>query len=94
MDVYVGQQAKKYLQEYNREEPWFCWVSFGGPHEPWDAPEPYHSMYDTESMPAPISATEKIFSNNRPKGLLDEKKKTPEVSVEDIKKLRANYAGM
>jgi arylsulfatase len=94
MDVYVGQQAKKYLQEYNREEPWFCWVSFGGPHEPWDAPEPYHSMYDTESMPAPISATEKIFSNNRPKGLLDEKKeKTPEVSVEDIKKLRANYAG-
>ena len=94
MDVYVGQQAKKYLQDYGREEPWFCWVSFGGPHEPWDTPEPYNSMYDAESMPMPKAATEKIFGKNRAKGLLDSKKeKTPEVSVDDIRKLRANYAG-
>lgn len=39
-DVYVGQCAKRYLEEYDRKEPWFCWVSFGGPHEPWDTPEP------------------------------------------------------
>ena len=30
-DVYVGQCAKRYLEEYDRREPWFCWVSFGGP---------------------------------------------------------------
>ena len=28
-DVYVGQQAKRYLSSYDRDEPWFCWVSFG-----------------------------------------------------------------
>lgn len=38
-DVYVGQQAKNYLETYDRSEPWFCWVSFGGPHAPWDTPE-------------------------------------------------------
>jgi arylsulfatase len=36
-DVYIGQQAKQYLHNYEREQPWFCWVSFGGPHEPWEA---------------------------------------------------------
>ncbi|MYJ73999.1 MAG: sulfatase-like hydrolase/transferase, partial [Gammaproteobacteria bacterium] len=38
-DVYVGQQAKRYLSSYDRDEPWFCWVSWGGPHQPWDTPE-------------------------------------------------------
>ena len=45
-DVYVGQQAKTYIENFEHDQPWFCWVSFGGPHEPWDAPEPYASMYD------------------------------------------------
>ncbi len=55
-DVYVGQQAKSYLEQYERGQPWFCWVSFGGPHEPWDAPEPYASMYDPPKCPPPSSA--------------------------------------
>ena len=45
IDVYVGQQAKRYLENYNRDEPWCCWVSFGGPHEPWDAPSYYTDLY-------------------------------------------------
>jgi arylsulfatase A-like enzyme len=52
-DVYVGQQAKRYLEQYDRDEPWCCWLSFGGPHEPWDTPEPYASRYRPEDMPAP-----------------------------------------
>ena len=52
-DVYVGQQARRYLSSYDRDGPWFCWVSWGGPHQPWDTPEPYASMYDPESMPQP-----------------------------------------
>jgi len=39
-DVYVGREGKKYLEEYNGDKPWFCHISFGGPHEPWDTPEP------------------------------------------------------
>ncbi len=54
-DVYVGQRAREYLRDYDGDRPWCCTVSFGGPHEPWDAPEPYASMYRPERMPAPIA---------------------------------------
>jgi choline-sulfatase len=91
-DVYVGQQAKKYLEAYNRDEPWFCWVSFGGPHEPWDAPEPYASMYDPADMPEPVPMPEDKYS--RPKGNLDiQIAQRGHVGPESAVKMRANYAG-
>ncbi|MEC8842231.1 MAG: sulfatase-like hydrolase/transferase, partial [Candidatus Poribacteria bacterium] len=92
-DVYVGQQAKKYLEHYQRSEPWFCWVSFGGPHEPWDTPEPYASLYDMEQMPVPIPRPDD--DRNRPQGYLDQhmKQLNPQFEPDDIAKMRANYAG-
>ena len=93
-DVYVGQQAKQYLQNYNRQEPWFCWVSFGGPHEPWDCPKPYASMYNPNDMPKPVA---RQAAGNRPLGSLDNlmknKKKSPKFDVGDVGKMRADYAG-
>ena len=91
-DVYVGQQAKQYLQDYDREEPWCCWVSFGGPHEPWDTPEPYASMYDPEEMPAAIPRPP---AGERPQGHLDRlmQRMNPAFEPGEIGRLRANYAG-
>ena len=94
-DVYVGQQAKQYLADYNRDEPWFCWVSFGGPHEPWDAPEPYASMYDPARMPAPATDDEEEVP--RPRGQIDRmrenKRACPDFDDGDVGAMRANYAG-
>ena len=91
-DVYVGQQAKSYLQDYDQTAPWFCWVSFGGPHEPWDAPEPYASMYDPGAMPAPLQA--EPSRPQRPRGALDRRlRQRPELEPGDVARLRANYAG-
>lgn len=73
-DVYVADRAVEYLESYDRSEPWFCWLSFGGPHEPWDAPEPYASMYDPASMPkaiGPPKSSVPAASMNRPTGHLD-----------------------
>ena len=91
-DVYVGQQTKQYLQNYNRQEPWCCWVSFGGPHEPWDTPEPYASMYDPNDMPPPIP---RPSVGDRPRGNLDNKmdQMNPKFEVGEVGKLRADYAG-
>ena len=91
-DVYVGQQAKQYLQNYERDEPWCCWVSFGGPHEPWDTPEPYASMYDPRDMPP---AVPRPFSEKRPRGHLDRvmRRMNPAFEPGEIGRLRANYAG-
>ena len=68
-DVYVAEQARRFLADYSQSEPWFCWLSFGGPHEPWDTPEPYASMYDPERMPDPIMPIED--GHLRPVGNLD-----------------------
>ena len=68
-DVYVAEQAKRFLEDYQRSEPWFCWLSFGGPHDPWDAPEPYASRYDPACMPKPILPVEN--DHPRPLGYLD-----------------------
>ena len=91
-DVYVGQQTKQYLQNYNRQEPWCCWVSFGGPHEPWDTPEPYASMYDPNDMPHlyldHLLAIVLV-------AILDNKmdQMNPKFEVGEVGKLRADYAG-
>lgn len=91
-DVYVGQQAKQYLENYDREEPWCCWVSFGGPHEPWDTPEPYASMYDPEDMPPAIPRSP---AGERPRGDLDRlmRRVDPTFEPGEVGRLRANYAG-
>jgi len=91
-DVYVGQQAKRYLEAYDRDEPWFCWVSFGGPHEPWDAPEPFASMYEPEAMPAPVPRPD--LDHERPRGQLDKRmENSPVFDSGDEAAMRANYAG-
>jgi len=91
-DVYVGQRAREYLEGYDRDQPWFCWASFGGPHEPWDAPEPYASMYDPESMPLPRPCPAQ--DRPRPRGELDRRLESrPDLRPEEIAAMRANYAG-
>lgn len=94
-DVYVGQQAKNYLREYDRSEPWFCWVTFGGPHEPWDAPEPYASMYEPSSMPMPQERPHEPDRDKRPQGWLDSymERRSPVFDPGDQAAMRANYAG-
>ena len=92
-DVYVGRQAATYLRDYEDRRPWFCWVSFGGPHDPWDAPEPYASRYEPEAMPAPVPAQD--TGGERPRGLLDGRLTDGRVPFEagDVAALRASYAG-
>ena len=92
-DTYVGRKSRDYLENYHDERPWFLWMSFGGPHEPWDAPEPYASMYKPEDMPEPIRFTG--FGSDRPKGNLDKRleHRQKNMTKRDIMALRANYAG-
>src|SRR5258707_11160466 len=66
-DVYVGRQAASFLANLEGQQPWFCWVSFGGPHEPWDAPEPYASLYDHTDIGSPIP---RLGGHEQVRGLL------------------------
>ena len=91
-DTHVGQKAKAYLEAYDRDQPWFCWVSFGGPHEPWDTPEPWFSHYHPERMPPALNGD--LRGGDRPRGRLDAAlARRPALTPADVAALRANYAG-
>ena len=91
-DTHVGQKAKAYLEAYDRDQPWCCWVSFGGPHEPWDTPEPWFSHYDPEQMPPALRGD--LRAGDRPRGQLDALfPRMPALTPADVAALRANYAG-
>jgi len=53
LDDFVGRTALEYIEGYRREEPLLLFVGFGGPHEPWDPPERWATMYDAANMPPP-----------------------------------------
>jgi len=38
----------------HRNRPFFCFSSWIAPHPPWNAPEPYASMYDPDSLSEPV----------------------------------------
>jgi arylsulfatase len=93
-DAYVGRQAARYLADLRDRQPWFCWVSFGGPHEPWDAPEPYASLYESIDIGPPIP---RMQGHQKVRGLLrrafDSAYYSPPLQPDEVRAMRANYAG-
>ena len=40
-DLWIGQESLRQIKELPKQEPWLMWVSFVGPHEPFDTPKPW-----------------------------------------------------
>jgi arylsulfatase len=55
IDTWVGDRVVKWIEGYDRSQPFFQWVGFPGPHDPWDAPERYVDRYRNVQMPMPGS---------------------------------------
>ncbi|MDF2963224.1 MAG: sulfatase [Paenibacillus sp.] len=45
-DSWVGRKAVEYIDAYAKDEPLFSWVSFSGPHYPFDPPAAYFERVD------------------------------------------------
>ncbi|MGQ9731774.1 MAG: sulfatase family protein [Candidatus Zipacnadales bacterium] len=58
LDSYVGRRAVEWSETYTGNKPPCLFVGFGGPHEPWDAPGEYATMYAPEDTPPPIPPEE------------------------------------
>jgi arylsulfatase len=56
---WIADRAIEYI-EHDHDEPFFLWCSFVDPHHPYNAPEPYHSMYDPDEIPLPRMDEESI----------------------------------
>ncbi len=54
IDAWVGDQARGVIERgelSDGEDPWFLWVSFTGPHNPWDPPREYSDPYNAMELP-------------------------------------------
>jgi arylsulfatase len=54
LDSYIGRKAVEFGDGYADPRPMCLFVGFGGPHDPWDAPGSYATMYRPQDTPAPI----------------------------------------
>ncbi len=55
IDAWHGRRVVQWIKDYDRDEPFFLWVGFPGPHDPWDAPASYVDRYRDADMPMPAS---------------------------------------
>jgi choline-sulfatase len=88
IDAWVMNRATQWLETAEAEgKPFFCWVGPPGPHDPFDPPEPYASMYDPADMPlGPLGY-------QYPVGPSIASKDIPEATPEQIQRMRAMYLG-
>jgi len=54
LDSYIGRKAVEFIDGYDDAHPMCLFVGFAGPHEPWDAPGSYATMYSPAATPPPI----------------------------------------
>lgn len=54
-DEWIGRTACEFLRAVPDESPWHYFVSFVGPHDPWDSPSEYMGPYREAEMPGAIA---------------------------------------
>ena len=55
IDAWQGEQAVRWLDAYDRDQPFFAFVGFPGPHDPWDAPAEAVRRYKGVEVSRPTS---------------------------------------
>ncbi len=53
-DVYIGRRAAEWIENVPDDFPWHYFVSFVGPHDPFDPPAEYADLYREAEVPDPI----------------------------------------
>ncbi len=52
--------ALQFMDERDPDKPFFVWVSFAEPHNPYQVPEPYFDMFPPEVLPEPRGSVENL----------------------------------
>jgi arylsulfatase A-like enzyme len=87
--------AQRWLDTVDADQPFFLWLSFPEPHNPYQVPEPYFSMFPPETLPPTLSdkraLDNKSFKYHWARHIGD-------VAFEDydeqLPRARSNYMGM
>ncbi|MCC6173958.1 MAG: sulfatase-like hydrolase/transferase [Chloroflexi bacterium] len=55
LDSFIGDRGAEWLRA-NASEPFFAWVSFNSPHDPYDPPAELAHLYDDAPIPSPVGS--------------------------------------
>lgn len=89
-DSYIGRKACEFLEQVNTDSPWHYFVSFVGPHDPWDAPEDYVKPYHDRTFPPSIPA----LTEGKPQWVRNKAAKFSKGLTEDgLQRVKQHYAG-
>lgn len=99
MDVWLGDYTADWIRNYDRDEPFFLQVGFGGPHDPWDAPVEALEEYGDPDITMPGSFNPPEIPEDGPLSvflsIFTEYCDTDTMTLEAIRKARrAYYANM
>lgn len=88
--------AFKFIDGLEKDTPFFAWVSFSEPHNPYQVPEPYFDMFPPESLPE-MHSTKDDLAKKGPRyewvrGVWEQV--MPENIESRILRARSNYLGM
>ena len=53
-DAFTADNALRLLDELPADQPWYLWVNFPGPHDPFDPPAEYRARYEGVDFPPPF----------------------------------------
>ncbi len=72
IDTFIADMALEHLGR--APEPFYAWVSFCTPHNPWDPPKPYDTLYDPADIPMPHRREGEL--ENKPRQFVDQVART------------------
>ncbi len=104
IDYFVGSQAVQLIRHDTipTDKPWFFWVSFNGPHNPWDARKELAEKYMAKDLPParyqegeletkPVDYTTLRYNYTRK--LADQFDMNPDRREEYVKRIKAGHYG-
>ena len=54
VEGFVADKAARKITDFSQDKPYFCFVSFVGPHPPCAPPVPYNLLYNPDELPSPM----------------------------------------
>lgn len=92
-DIWITNQATDQIDKLPNDKPWILWISFVGPHEPFDTPKPWRGSTTDKELPRAIEKREwieKLKVNCELRTISDKWK--DKITKKQTKKFRKDYA--
>ncbi len=94
LDAFIGQKSCEFLQNVTTESPWHLFVSFVGPHDPWDPSKEYYEKHKDATYSGGICDTDETMAAKASWVQKKSAKMSKDMKPEDLQKVKRHYAAM